>query len=420
MKKIGLIVRVIAFGILALITTTTDASAKWTAKADVSTFYKGRWGAQVFSVGGKIYVSGGYADNDINMNDIVSYDPATDIWGYHNPLPGTVTNRTGGVAFTIDGKAYLGLGVENFNNFTSPWTFPTDLWQYNDANDTWTKKADFPGTGVGFAACFVVNNKAYVIGGQAGKFSSDGTNKVYEYDPATDKWTEKTTFPRAIVISPFAFTLNGKGYIVGGADGSGNTKKTYEYDPTANTWTEKKAFPEAETNGGVAFVANGKAYCGLGRVGTNKYLQYFWAYNPTTDSWSYADGFEFSADSRMYGVAATLDGKAYIGAGWQYDGSAQHYYRDWYQVDPSVATSVNNIESNTGIIIYPNPASSTIHVSAADEYNNYSISNITGQVELQGTLTNDKSINVSSLAAGQYIISLTSEDREKHTMITVR
>lgn len=409
MKKIGLIVGAIVLCLFTVAVTTNDAAAKWTKKADISTFYKGRWGAQVFAVNGKIYVSGGYADNSINMNDIVSYDPATNTWGFHNPLPGSINNRSGGVAFTINGKAYLGLGIENFNNFTATWAFPKDLWEYDDANDTWTKKADFPGAGVGFAACFVVNNKAYIVGGQVGKFSAEGTNKVYEYDPATDKWAEKADFPRSIVISPFAFALNGKGYIAGGSTGSAATNKTYEYDPGEDKWTEKTAYPEAESNGGVAFTANGMGYCGLGRVGTNEYLQHFWAYNPASDSWSYAEGFEFDGESRMYGVAATLDGKAYIGAGWQYDGSAQHYYRDWYQVDPAVATDVNNIHAIKNTVVYPNPAKDVVYINSDNPYKEYSIYSVDGRNISNGTISNNL-ISITGIATGTYILQLS--DRE--------
>lgn len=420
MKKFTIVTKSVFIAFLAMICIGQSAFAGWTKKTDISTFYLGRWGAHTFTVNGKIYVGGGYVDNNTNLNDLVSYDPATDMWDIKNNLPGSVMNRSGAVAFTINGKAYMGLGIENFNNFNATWNFPKDLWEYDDANDTWTKKADFPGTGVGFAGMFVLNNKAYIIGGQSGKFSADGLNQVYEYNPASDKWTKKGDFPRAIIISPIGFSMNGKGYVVGGVEStSGNTNKTYEYDPANDTWTEKAAYPEATISAGVSFVANGVAYCGLGRTAQEEYLSYFWAYNPATDAWAYAEGFEFGAnDGRMYAIATELDGKVYVGAGWNYKNAQQTYYKDWYQIDPTVAVSISNIQTNESLKLYPNPATDKVYVDASIKYDSYTIYSITGRRLANGILENNV-INTSKLPSGQYILEAGNASYKHKKLITI-
>jgi N-acetylneuraminic acid mutarotase len=88
---------------------------------------------------------------------------------------------------------------------------------------------------------------------------------VYEYDPATDKWTKKKPMPLA--SHHVAFTeLNGKIYAFGGfvPPESGPPAwvpidNAWEYDPAADTW---KALAPMPTRRGspVAVAANGKIY----------------------------------------------------------------------------------------------------------------------------------------------------------------
>jgi N-acetylneuraminic acid mutarotase len=54
----------------------------------------------------------------------------------------------------------------------------------------WTKIANFPIPEEELYGA-VVNNKFYVLGG----FDQDRMGLVFEYDPATDKWTRKKDMP---------------------------------------------------------------------------------------------------------------------------------------------------------------------------------------------------------------------------------
>src|SRR6185503_18531721 len=56
------------------------------------------------------------------------------------------------------------------------------------AQDTWTQKADFGGTGRAYAVGFSIGSKGYI-----GTGSSNGKD-FWEYDPATDTWTQKADF----------------------------------------------------------------------------------------------------------------------------------------------------------------------------------------------------------------------------------
>jgi len=83
------------------------------------------------------------------------------------------------VAFSINGKVYVGMGQNS--------TQKNDLWEYDPTTNKWTGKKDFPGTTNG--VFFVINNEAYVIDQQS--------NNVWQYDPIADNWTQKATFQAA-------------------------------------------------------------------------------------------------------------------------------------------------------------------------------------------------------------------------------
>ncbi|MBZ0098332.1 MAG: hypothetical protein K8F30_04570, partial [Taibaiella sp.] len=284
MKRIQLI-RTTTIAAVTLLCMATAGYAKWTQRPGISTFGPGRWGAMSFAIGDKVFVGGGYVGNFSNANDWQSYEPATKQWKFLNNMPGSNFNRTEGVAFSINGKGYLGLGAQDYNGFNPAPTYLADMWEYDAASDKWTKKADFPDSGRSEATFFTIGSKAYVVGGKTGSFGQSAD--TWEYDAATNKWTEKKRYPGTLSLGT-GFTLNGKGYIVGGSLDNNATNKLYEYDPAANTWTEKAEFPETEISGALGFVINNKAYVGLGGVKPysateSKYLQYFYSYDAATN-----------------------------------------------------------------------------------------------------------------------------------------
>jgi hypothetical protein len=85
------------------------------------------------------------------------------------------------------------------------------------------------------------------------------------------------------------FTLNNKGYIVGGNSlNYATANQVWEYDPLTNIFTQKNNFPRDITCGS-GFVVNGIAYVGLGEDSIDYNFQSdFWQYNPATDGRSFA------------------------------------------------------------------------------------------------------------------------------------
>jgi N-acetylneuraminic acid mutarotase len=129
------------------------------------------------------------------------------------------------------------------------------------AQEHWLKLASFPDPCpelIGAAA----NGKVYVFGGLLGQ-SVKGL--VYEYDPATNKWTRKKQMPLP-AHHVAAVDYRGKIYLFGGGgkvdSAEGNwypLDNSWEYDPVKDTWKALAPMPTARGSA-VAAVVGGKIY----------------------------------------------------------------------------------------------------------------------------------------------------------------
>lgn len=217
------------------------------------------------------------------------------------------TARTGAVAFTIDGKAYVGTGFDGLNRLN-------DFWQYSPESDQWVKVADFPGAARSGAVAFAVNGKGYIGTGY------DGTNNLkdfWEYNPATNTWTQIADFPGSARYGAVALALENKGYVAAGYDGS-YRKDFWQYDPTTGAWTERAELSGARRVNGYAFAINGKGYVGGGY--NNGILEAdMMEYSPATNSWrnlrNLNENDRTGADypiPRTNATAFTINNRAYL------------------------------------------------------------------------------------------------------------
>lgn len=141
------------------------------------------------------------------------------------------------------------------------------------------------------ASSFIIDNTIYIVNGQAGDLSSISLTQAY--DITTNTWSYKAPIPDNF-DGAMSFSLNGKGYIIGGINSMDYTPAKYFntvwcYNPTDNTWTSKNNFPisTANVNGGV--VCNGKAYVntGLGEIEHKE----IYVYDEDNDTWALETSF---------------------------------------------------------------------------------------------------------------------------------
>src|SRR5689334_25410056 len=103
---------------------------------------------------------------------------AQGVWTQLTDFGGTA--RDSAIAFSIDGKGYIGTGSD-------AGVRTSDFWEYDPSTNTWTRKADFPGAPIWLATGFSIGSKGYIGTGTVN--NAPGSKRWFaEYDPATDTW----------------------------------------------------------------------------------------------------------------------------------------------------------------------------------------------------------------------------------------
>lgn len=250
-----------------------QSTGTWVQKADLPA--AGRSSAVAFSLNNKGYVGTGY-DGANKLKDFWEYDPATNRWTRKADFAGTA--RYGAVAFSVGGKGYVGTGFDD-NHLK-------DLWQYDAALDQWTQKASLGGTKRTDAIAFVVNDRAFICSGlNNGSYVDD----IWEYNATANQWTQKRRMANIsdesydddynmLRSNATVFVMNNKAYMTGGEQ-NGVLATTWEYDPATDLWAQKTAFEGTARVGAVGFTLNNRGYIATGNNGTYRFDD-LWEFNP--------------------------------------------------------------------------------------------------------------------------------------------
>ncbi len=106
-----------------------------------------------------------------------------------------------------------------------PLDLPRDFWEYDPLTDSWTRKADFPGSGRAYALAFAMGTKGYVTQGLLGMTNGGASvtlgRDLWEYDAQQDAWTRRTDFPGAARTMAVGFAIGPTGWIGLGTNASG-------------------------------------------------------------------------------------------------------------------------------------------------------------------------------------------------------
>src|SRR5215470_13537080 len=164
----------------------------------------------------------------------------------------------------------------------------------------WIRLAALPQS-TGELLAVAVNGKLYASQGLLPGFKPAGL--VYEYDPASDAWTQKKPMPHPVHHAAVT-AANGKMYVFGGFDlpaagppGWNAVNDAWEYDPATDGWRARAAMPTAR-GGGVAAAVGGKIFV-IGGAGPTpdassptirprqpqRSLGTVEEYDPATDTW---------------------------------------------------------------------------------------------------------------------------------------
>ncbi len=220
----------------------------------------------------KIYLYTSEGGNDENF---MEYDTQQNTWKtkskyYEDRSKSEILGLT---HFTLNNEVYLGFGKQNFSN-----SYNTNLEKYNPQTDTWSVVSTNVDLKKNRPTTFVIDNKAYVIGG-----SEDNNDKSsWSYDANSNTWTQIADFPYSIVNST-SYVLNGKGYVIAlqKVDGS-IINEIWEYSPANNLWNKvDDFFNEINFIHMFSFSLNNKVYVGGGKsLNTYNFSRNLYEYKP--------------------------------------------------------------------------------------------------------------------------------------------
>lgn len=180
-----------------------------------------------------------------------------DAWNQKADFGGTGRHRACGTA--IFNKGYIGLGHVNGTGIDISYK---DWWEYDPASNSWTQKADFPTVNHG-AVAFSVGKKGYVGGG------SYLNNEFYCYDPSLNTWQPIAPCPLSAGETQ-GFSVQGKGYVY-------LANQLAQYDPSSNSWTLMADSPHSFGAWSCAFSASGSGFILSGHV--------LYEFKPSQNTW---------------------------------------------------------------------------------------------------------------------------------------
>ncbi|GGH64714.1 N-acetylneuraminic acid mutarotase [Filimonas zeae] len=238
----------------------------------------------------------------------------------------------------IGNTGYL-LGGANYA-MTYPTGLHNDMLTYDITSDKWSwgNYRNYPASFIKEHDMYAVNGKIYCIAGRdtmlyTTEFPSSG--RVYEFDPATNRWTQKRDFPGRRRFDPTGFVINNKIYIIGG-NSNGPLTDVWEYNPATDVWTRKAEFPGTSVICSAMFNYGNKIYMFGGYFPQSLVINDFWEYDLSTDKWKQLELKE-PIKERYRSVCFTIGRKGYMlgGVYYGYDafGGGEYYMSDSWELD---------------------------------------------------------------------------------------
>lgn len=237
---------------------TTDT---WSQVADYPA--GNREGADGFGDGTRGYLAFGTQFIQFT-NTVYEYIPITNTWEQKTSCPAPFAYSHG---FTLNGKYYI--GPENGNN---------KVYAYDFQSDVWSEVAPFPGQDRRAQVAFSANGKGYI--GMGMYVFGSVIGDFFSYDPVTDTWEEIASM-NTLSDQSCATSINDVGYVFNVGQ---NGKNVYKYDAILNEWILVSSHPGDRIANATFIGLNNAAYLLFGErtnSGGNIPSQQTWRYIPS-------------------------------------------------------------------------------------------------------------------------------------------
>lgn len=256
---------------------------------------------------------------------LIGFSVSAGPWFEKSNYGGVARHRAS--SFAVGNKGYLGLGHINSGVDVEF----EDWWEYDPASDSWTQKANYPEGKCYHATCFVIDNIAYVGTGRLENVTL--SKKFFKYDPQLNVWTPIADLPGLARRGAVGFSINGKGYVGTGQTTGGYASDFFEYNPTTNQWIIRANLPGLPRTAAVGFSIGDYGYLGTGNT-TSGSSKDFYQFNPVTNQW--IPKANVGLTNRQEAVGFAVNGMGYIGTG--DDFSSGNNFGDMWEYDPALNT----------------------------------------------------------------------------------
>ncbi|MDR0798019.1 MAG: hypothetical protein LBE70_04855, partial [Nitrososphaerota archaeon] len=324
---------------LSTVSTAALTEDSWNTKTPMT---QARAGLGVVAVDGKIYAIGGISSfgNVVGTNE--RYDPKTDTWVTLKPMP---TPRSNFAIAAYQGKIYCISGGG-----------PTEI--YDIATDSWSKNKSVAPFSWGTAV--TIDEKIFVI----------QNHELYMFNPATNKWTKKTSMSTFTPHNGISVAVDGKLMVCAGfiEYPIQIEMRVLIYDPKTDMWSDGVWPPfEVGMNAAVAttgvYAPKNVYFMGNLPVVNNYVLGNITVYDPLKNTWSTTN--TNSPTGRANYGTTVVDDVLYVIGGVLVGPEGPYYTEETY-----VTTAINEqyVPIEYGFISAPSETSTTAATSEPNQF----------------------------------------------------
>lgn len=242
--------------------------------------------------------------------------------------------------FVLDDKAYL-LGGDTGPEYTDK------LWEYSTSgNNTWYERKSYPGTPSKCQSVVCDGSTAYVMGG-LGKFGKEDKThyEFYRYSAYNNVWNQMVGAPDSVYLHVGCKIDKALCYIGGKPNTNTDSVKSivWTYDFSLNVWIKKPDFP-VKQYGGIAHVINNVAYVGMGKDNVDICNKTIWT-STDVNTWT-------AETSNLNIVGGILVSTVYKGSIYLVDESFQIHEYDTTTKQWTLRSVIKNINAGSNLDIH--------------------------------------------------------------------